>query len=225
MTGRLRSPGPPPVPARTASGAWSEGRCGERPRSGWAEACSSDSSTAGPPPRPHTRTTEDQCLRPPAVRRELDQHLGQPLQHPYGSANSASPSASARRFARVAWPGLIRGSPRVPPRSARAVSRAGGPGSARTPASPRSDQQIRDPLHALPGDAHLAGDPGDGERPWQYGSEDLPPGRGQPGGPSQLLRDGEELAVQPEDAERGPAEQLRGRPAALCAGSRLSARS
>jgi taurine---2-oxoglutarate transaminase len=73
---------------------------------------------------------------------------------------------------------------------------------------PVVDQQVGDPLHALPGDPHRAGDAGHRQRVAEDRAEHLPPGGGEPGGAGQLLRDGEELAVEPEDPEGAAAQQL-----------------
>lgn len=73
---------------------------------------------------------------------------------------------------------------------------------------PLLHQQVSDPLHALAGHAHGPGDPRDGPRLAQHRAEHLPPGRRQPGRPGQPLRHLEELAVQPEDGQRGGREQV-----------------
>ncbi len=72
---------------------------------------------------------------------------------------------------------------------------------------PLVDQQVGDPLHALPGQPHRARDLGDALALGQHGAQDLPPRGGQPDRPGQLLRDGEELAVEPEAGQRRVGEQ------------------
>jgi len=57
------------------------------------------------------------------------------------------------------------------------------------------DQDVGDPLDALPGQAHLAGDAGHGQRRPEHRPEYLPPRRGQPGRAGQFLGEREELAV------------------------------
>jgi hypothetical protein len=73
---------------------------------------------------------------------------------------------------------------------------------------PALDQQISDPLHALAGDSHLAGDAGDRQRLWQHGTKDLPPRRGEPERASHVLGDLEELSVEPECRQGEAAEQF-----------------
>ena len=71
-----------------------------------------------------------------------------------------------------------------------------------------SGQDVRDALHALPGDAHLPRDAGHGQRLAQDRAEHLPPRRGQPGRAGQFLGEREELAVQLERRDRGRGQQV-----------------
>jgi hypothetical protein len=74
------------------------------------------------------------------------------------------------------------------------------------------DQQVRDPLHALPRQPHGPSDLRDALRLAQHGAEHLPPGGGQADRAGHVLGHRQELPVEPEAGERGVGEQrlLRG---------------
>ncbi len=134
------------------------------------------------------------------------------------SASSASdPHASASRSASAAVPGADAGDGRAA-RLGRREELGAAVGRVRPVLGEAAfHQQVGDALHALPGDAHLPRDAGDGQRLGQHRAEHLPPGGGEPGGAGQFLGDREEPAVEPEDADRGAAEQVLPLPAAHAA--------
>src|SRR6266542_1026051 len=76
---------------------------------------------------------------------------------------------------------------------------------------PPFGQQVSYALDALPGNAHLAGNTGNGQRPFEHRAEHLPPGCRQPDRPGYRLGGLQEQSVEPERLEHQLRQRSAGR--------------